>query len=202
MNIRFHYELRKGQGLVRSTFIISSIPERNSLNLVSLPKKKKKKNVCTWRIWIKPQFTYSRWGYKQLTRATCWLIFGAQPLGCFLAHWGSYLYWAQWVLILPKTMLNNSKVWQETTKRGQASSRPLAPTLIHPQTRSAHLEKPLSLNLQDIFSLFLKEEAVFGAGLTDNLEMHLSKDSFSTRQCNIPDSLGLMFKMLSYLFLL
>ena len=42
MNIRFHYELRKGQGLVRSTFIISSIPERNSLNLVSLPKKKKK----------------------------------------------------------------------------------------------------------------------------------------------------------------
>lgn len=45
MNIRFHYELRKGQGLVRSTFIISSIPERNSLNLVSLPKKKKKKCV-------------------------------------------------------------------------------------------------------------------------------------------------------------
>ena len=27
---------------MRSTFIISSIPERNSLNLVSLPKKKKK----------------------------------------------------------------------------------------------------------------------------------------------------------------
>lgn len=45
MNIRFHYELRKGQGLVRSTFIISSIPERNSLNLVSLPKKKKNKCV-------------------------------------------------------------------------------------------------------------------------------------------------------------
>lgn len=39
MNIRFHYELRKGQGLVRSTFIISSVSERNSLNLVSLPKK-------------------------------------------------------------------------------------------------------------------------------------------------------------------
>ena len=44
MNIRFHYELRKGQGLVRSTFIISSIPERNSLNLVSLPKQQQQKN--------------------------------------------------------------------------------------------------------------------------------------------------------------
>lgn len=45
MNIRFHYELQEGHGLARATFIISSVPERESLTGVS-PQNEKKKNCC------------------------------------------------------------------------------------------------------------------------------------------------------------
>ena len=106
-----------------------------------------KKTVCIWRIWIKPQFTYSRWGYRQLTRATCWLIGGAHPLGCFLAHWGWYLYWAQCVLILPKTMLNNSKdlAGNHKTRAGQLRASGSGPN-------SSHRQGPLTWRSQSAFT--------------------------------------------------